>query len=69
MRAYRSAKAEKKDTQASWTLKTGRRKDPAGSQRIMPNIAISVFGYKSHIAIDRIYGFVRSAALTDHCLP
>ena len=48
-----------------WTVKTGRRKNSAGSQRRMPDIAIPVFGYKNHIVIDRAYGFIRSAAVTD----
>ena len=49
------AKAAQKDTQARWTVKTGRRREPAGTQRRLPDIAIPVFGYKSHIAIDRAY--------------
>ena len=59
------AKAAQKDTQARWTVKTGRRREPAGTQRRLPDVAIPVFGYKSHIAIDRTYGFIRSAAVTD----
>ncbi len=39
------AKAAQKDTDARWTVKTGRRKNPAGAQRRMPDIAIPVFGY------------------------
>ncbi len=61
----RPAKAAQKDTDARWTVKTGKRRSPAGPQRTMPDIAIPVFGYKSHIAIDRAYGFIRSAAVTD----
>ena len=59
------AKAAQKDTDARWTVKTGRRKNPAGSQRRMPDIAIPVFGYKNHVVIDRAYGFIRSSAVTD----
>ena len=59
------AKAAQKDTDARWTVKTGRRKNPAGAQRRMPDIAIPVFGYKNHIVIDRAYGFIRSSAVTD----
>ena len=59
------AKAAQKDTQARWTVKTGRRKNPAGTQRRLPDIAIPVFGYKNHIAIDRAYGFIRGSAVTD----
>ena len=30
----------------------------------LPMIAVPVFGYKSHIAIDRRFGFIREAAVT-----
>ena len=30
----------------------------------LPQIALPVFGYKSHIAIDRRYGFIRESAVT-----
>ena len=46
-------------------MKTGRRKNPAGAQRRMPDIAIPVFGYKNHIVIYRAYGFIRSSSVTD----
>ena len=62
------AKAAQKDTDARWTLKTGRRRSPAGSQRKLPAIAIPVFGYKNHIVIDRTYGFIRGSAVTDAAL-
>ena len=35
----------------------------------LPRIAIPVFGYKSHIAIDRRYGFIRQAAVTSAAAP
>lgn len=59
-------KAAQKDTDARWTLKTGRKKKPAdgGVRRSLPEIAIPVFGYKSHIAIDRAFGFIRNWAVT-----
>ena len=59
------AKAAQKDTHARWTLKSGKRRSPTGSQRHLPEIAIPVFGYKNHIAIDRAYGFIRSSGVTD----
>ena len=59
------ARAAQKDIDARWTVKTGRRKSPAGSQRNMPAIAIPVFGYKNHVVIDRAYGFIRGSAVTD----
>ena len=59
------AKAAQKDVDARWTVKTGRRPPPEGAQRQLPAIAIPVFGYKNHIAIDRAYRFIRRAAVSD----
>ena len=70
-------KAAQKDTQAplswfaskplpgsGWTLKVGGkiRYRPDGSP--LPQIAQPVFGYKTHIVIDRRYGFIRASAVT-----
>ena len=57
-------KAARKDTNARWTLKVGgkQRYRPDGTP--LPMIAMPVFGYKSHIAIDRRYGFIRESAVT-----
>ena len=57
-------KAAQKDTSARWTLKVGgkQRHRPDGTP--LPMIATPVFGYKSHIAIDRRYGFIRASAVT-----
>ena len=57
-------KAAQKDTNARWTLKIGGkvRYRPDGTP--LPMIAIPTFGYKSHIAIDRRYGFIRESAVT-----
>jgi len=57
-------KAAQKDTQARWTLKIGGklRFRPDGTP--LPQIALPVFGYKSHIVIDRRYGFIRESAVT-----
>jgi IS5 family transposase len=58
------AKAAQKDTDARWTLKIGGkiRYRPDGTP--LPQIALPVFGYKSHIAIDRRFGFIRESAVT-----
>jgi hypothetical protein len=58
------AKAAQKDTNARWTLKIGGkvRYRPDGTP--LPMVAVPVFGYKSHISIDRRYGFIREAAVT-----
>jgi len=63
------AKAAQKDTDARWTLKIGGkvRYRPDGSS--LPMIATPVFGYKSHISIDRRYGFIRAAAVTSASHP
>jgi IS5 family transposase len=58
------AKAAQKDVDARWTVKIGRPGD-AEAPRSVPELAIPVFGYKSHIAIDRRFGFIRSFAVTD----
>lgn len=57
-------KAAQKDVDARWTLKIGGkiRFDAAGKP--LPQIALPVFGYKSHIAIDRRFGFIREGAVT-----
>ncbi len=57
-------KAAQKDVDARWTLKVGGkvRYRPDGTP--LPMIAVPVFGYKSHIGIDRRFGFVREAAVT-----
>ena len=58
------AKAAQKDVDARWTLKVGGkvRYRPDGTP--LPQIATPTFGYKSHISIDRRYGFIRGQAVT-----
>ena len=58
------AKAAQKDTDARWTVKIGRPRDKS-VERSVPELAIPVFGYKSHIAIDRRFGFIRGFAVSD----
>lgn len=57
-------KAAQKDTNARWTLKVGGkvRYRPDGTP--LPQIALPVFGYKSHISIDRKFGFIRGGMVT-----
>src|SRR5215207_8036381 len=61
------AKAAQKDGDARWTVKTSRPRprDPGLCERVLPARAIPVFGTKSHLAIDRRFGFIRSFAVTD----
>lgn len=57
-------KLAQKDRDARWTLKRGRRKRrPDGT--LMEAIATPVFGYKSHINIDRRHGLIRKWTVTD----
>ena len=58
------SKAAQKDTDARWTLKIGGkiRYRPDGTP--LPQIALPVFGYKSHISIDRRFGFIREGTTT-----
>ena len=58
------AKAAQKDTQARWTLKIGGKIRYRPDGTALPQIAQPVFGYKSHIAIDRRYGFIRKSSVT-----
>jgi IS5 family transposase len=59
-------KRAQKDRDARWTLKRGRTKPkPEGHQRQTIQIAVPIFGYKSHIGIDRRHGLIRRWAVTD----
>lgn len=62
-------KAHQKDTNARWTLKIGGnvRYRPDGFG--LPQIALPVFDHKSHIAIDRRFGFIRESAVTSAAAP
>ncbi len=57
-------KAAQKDTNARWTLKISGKVRYRLDGTALPMIAIPTFGYKSHIAIDRRYSFIRSFAVT-----
>ncbi|RKK01034.1 IS5 family transposase, partial [Pseudoroseomonas wenyumeiae] len=60
------AKRAQTDRDARWTLKRGRTKPkPEGTQRRPIQIAVPLFGYKSHIGIDQRYGLIRRWAVTD----
>jgi hypothetical protein len=51
------------DRDARWTLERGRRRPPAEdgrSKRQAVAIAVPVFGYESHLGIDRAYGPIRT---------
>ncbi len=54
------AKAAQKDTDARWMLRIGGKVRDRTDGTPLPMIAIPVFGYKSHISIDRRRGFIRA---------
>ena len=58
------AKASQKDTDARWTVKHKKAKArPDGRKPV--DIAIPVFGYKTHIGIDKKHGIIRRQIVTD----
>jgi IS5 family transposase len=56
------------DRDARWTLKRGRKRSPpegsAPSKREAVAIAVPLFGYKSHLGIDRAHGLIRTWTVT-----
>ncbi len=62
--AANPAKLRQKDRDGRWTLKRGRRKrKPDGT--LMMDIATPVYGYKSHVGVDRRHRFIRTWSVTD----
>jgi IS5 family transposase len=60
------AKRAQKDRDARWTLKRGKAKPRSeGTPRQAIQIAVPIFGYKSHIGIDQRHGLIRRWTLTD----
>ena len=54
----RPAKARQKDVDARWTLQRSKGKSrPDGTEPT--TLAVPLFGYKSHVSIDRMHGLVR----------
>ena len=62
-------KAVQKDVDARWTLKSGGKIRHRADGTRLAQIATPVFGYKSHISIDRKYGFIRKATVTSAAAP
>lgn len=63
------AKAAQKDTDARWTLQIASKVRYRSDGSPLPKIALPTFGYKSHITIDRRYGFIRTSAVTSAAQP
>ena len=59
-----SNKAAQKDIDARWTLQIANKVRYRADGSPLPKIVLPTFGYKSHIAIDRCYGFIREGAVT-----
>ena len=64
---WSKAKRRQKDRDARWTLKRGRTrpKPEGGAARTGVEIAVPVFGYKSHLNIDRRHRLIRAWSVTD----
>jgi IS5 family transposase len=65
--AWSPARRAQIDRDARWTLKRGRKRPPpedGASRRQQVEIAVPMFGYKSHIGIDRRHGLIRSWTVT-----
>ena len=58
------AKAAQKDTNARWTVKYSKAKARADGSKPV-DIAIPIYGYKSHVSIDRMHGIIRRQIVTD----
>jgi transposase, IS5 family len=59
------AKLRQKDRDARWTVKFTKAKPKEDGSLPAVDLAIPVFGYQSHISIDRGFGFIRKWAATD----
>ena len=59
------AKLRQKDRDARWTVKFSKAKTREDGSRPPCDIAIPVFGYQNHIAIDCGFGFIRKWQATD----
>ena len=54
-----------KDRDACWTVKFSKAKERPDGTKPPVDIAIPTFGYQTHIAIDRGFGFIRKWSATD----
>lgn len=59
------AKLAQKDCDARWTVKFSKAKPVAKGEPKHVDIAVPVFGYKNHAAIDRRHGYIRRWSVTD----
>lgn len=64
---WSEARTRQIDRDGRWTIKRGRKQlPPAGEtqRQAAGEIAVPVFGYKNHLAIDRTHGFIRRFTVT-----
>jgi IS5 family transposase len=59
------AKLRHKDRDARWTVKFTKAKPREDGSTPPVDLAIPLFGYQNHVAIDRRFGFIRRWAATD----
>ena len=59
------AKLRHKDRDARWTVKFSKAKPREDGSMPPVDLAIPLFGYQSHVSIDRRFGFIRRWAATD----
>jgi len=59
------AKLRHKDRDARWTVKFSKAKPREDGSMPPVDLAIPLFGYQNHVAIDRRFGFIRRWAATD----
>ena len=59
------AKLRHKDRDARWTVKFTKAKPREDGSMPPVDLAIPLFGYQNHVAIDRRFGFIRRWAATD----
>lgn len=57
-------KLAQKDRDARWTLKRAKARPARNGEKAKVEIAIPIFGYKNHVAIDRAHGLIRRFTVT-----
>ena len=61
----KSAKARQKDVDARWTLQRSKPKARAEGAEDRVALATPLFGYKSHVSVDRMHWLIRRQVVTD----
>ena len=64
---WSKARTRQIDREGRWTIKRGRQQTPPSGEaqrQAVGEIAVPLFGYKNHLGIDRIHGFIRRFTVT-----